>query len=163
QLPKLIASFRAANHSKAQLTSSELSILARFLLDEVKPPTRHTPRRIEGYVIHAEHHTDMFLNCKIYLGEGDPIKEPVWIKEYEPVFASEEQRSKRERLVLRHADILHRFPQHKNIVTYRIGKSTASHICIILSRKPGAFLGELLTRKPLGTTTEADLQRIPFD
>src|SRR5213078_2504819 len=118
QLPQLIAAFRAANHSRTQLNPSDLSILAGILLDEVKPLTKYAPRRIEGYVILAEHHTDMFLNCKIYLGEGEPIKEPVWIKEYEQVFASEEQRTKRERLILRHADILHRFPQHKNIVTY---------------------------------------------
>lgn len=163
QLPQLIAAFRAASRTNAQISSSNLKILANTLFAQTKPVSKPAPRSIEGYLVLAEHHTDTFLNCKIYLGEGAPIKEPVWIKEYEQVFASSKERTEREQLVLRHADILHRFPQHPNIVTYRIAKPTASHLYIILSRKPGAFLSELLTGKPLGPTTQADLQRIPFD
>src|SRR6266536_1982256 len=163
QLPQLIAAFRAAESRRVQLNKIELANLARVLLAKVKPHARPRQRRIEGHLIIAEHHIDTFLNCKIYLGEGDPIKEQVWIKEYDQVFASPEQRSKKERLVLRHAHILYRFPQHENIVNYRSFKSTSSHLYVILTRKPGAFLSELLTGKPLGPTTEADLQHIPFD
>lgn len=167
QLPQLIAAFRAArarqNQTPVQLSSESLKLVGNLLLQEVKPPKKPRRQRIDGYLILAEHHTDEFLNCQIYLGEGETLKEPVWIKKYEPVFSSPKHRSEREILVLRHADILNRFPQHKNIVDYRIGKSTTSHLYIILSRKPGAFLSELLTKKPLGPTTQADLQRIPFD
>lgn len=162
QLPQLIAAFRAAAPTRVELTPFQVSTLANVFLDAVKP-AKPEPRRIEGYLVIAEHHTDTFLDCKIYMGEGEPIKEPVWIKEYEQVLASQDQRSKREQLVLRHADVLYRFPQHKNIVQYRTAKPTPSHLYTILSRQPGAFLSELLTGKPLGPTTEADLQRIPFD
>ena len=41
--------------------------------------------------------------------------------------------------------------------------TTDSHLYIILERKPGAFLSELLSGKPLGQNKETDLQRIPFD
>lgn len=163
QLPHVIAAFRAVAHTRVELTQGQLAYAAKVLLGEVKPPAKPGRQRIEGYMIIAEHHVDTFLDCKIYLGEGEPIKEPVWIKEYEQVLASPEQRSKREQLVLRHADVLYRFPQHKNIVHYRTAKPTPSHLYIILSRQPGAFLRELLTLKPLGATTQADLQRIPFD
>ena len=78
-------------------------------------------------------------------------------------FTSPEERDKRDRLVLRHADILYRFPQHKHIVDYRTHKSTDSHLYVILSRKPGVFLNELLNGEPLGNTTQADLQQIPFN
>jgi serine/threonine protein kinase len=165
QLPQLIATFRAASSAATttQLSATQQAALADVLLAKIKPPAKPRQRRVEGYLVLAEHHIDPFLDCTIYLGEGEPIKEQVWIKEYEPVVASPEQRLQREQLVLRHADVLYRFLQHKNIVGYRLGKPTASHLYVILTRKPGAFLCELLTRKPLGPTTEADLQRIPFD
>jgi serine/threonine protein kinase len=164
QLPQLISAFRAVAPKGVQLQKIQQSVLADILLADVKPPDKPYQRRIEGYLVIAEHHTDTFLDCKIYLGEGEPIKEPVWIKEYEQVLApSQKQRSAKEQLVLRHADILYRFPQHKNIVDYRMGRSTDSHLYIILARKPGAFLNELLTRKPLCPVTEVELQRIPFD
>lgn len=163
QLPQLIAAFRAVTGTKTQLNAFQLKALVDVLLTQVKPPTKPRLRRIEGYIAIAEHHTDTFLDCKIYLGEGEPIKEQVWIKEYEQVFASAEQRAQREQLVLRHADILYRFPQHENIVNYRTVKQTDSHLYVILSRTSGAFLSELLSGKPLGPTTEVELQRIPFD
>lgn len=120
-------------------------------------------RRIEGHLVIAEHHTDSFLNCIIYQGEGEPIKEPVWIKQYDQVLAPSDQRSEREQLILRHADVLYRFPQHKNIVDYRVGQRTTFHLYVILARKPGAFLSELLSGKPFAQVTGADLQHIPFD
>jgi serine/threonine protein kinase len=164
QLSQLISAFRAVAPKGVQLKPLQQTILANVLLADVKPPDKPYQRRIEGYLVIAEHHSDTFLDCKIYMGEGEPIKEPVWIKEYEQVLApSQKQRVEKEQLVLRHADILHRFPQHKNIVDYRMGRSTDSHLYIILARKPGAFLSELLTGKPLCPTTEVDLQRIPFD
>ncbi len=163
QLPQLITAFRATVGAPKQLDASSLSKLANILIGNVRTPTVPTKRRIEGYSFIAEHHIDTFLGCKIYLGEGEPIKEQVWIKEYEQVLASPEQRSEREQLVLRHADVLHRFPQHKNIVHYRIGKSSASHLYVILTRTPGAFLSELLSGKPLGSTVQVGLERIPFD
>ena len=163
QFPQLIAAFRTAYSTSIQLNPFQRSALADTLLTQVKTPARHLQKRIEDYIVIAEHHTDAFLNCKIYLGEGELFHEPVWIKEYEQVFAPREQRNKREQLILRHADILHRFPQHPNIVAYRQFKSTASHLYIILERKPGAFLSELLSQQPVGLTTCADLARIPFD
>ena len=163
QFPRLLSAFRLASQAAVSLNALEQSHLAHVLLEDIKSPAKPVQRRIEGYVTVAEHHTDTFLNCKIYLGEGELFKEQVWIKEYEQVFASPKQHNERERLILRHADILHRFPQHKNIVNYCVAKSTERHLYIILSRKPGAFLSELLTRKSLGTTVEADVQRIPFD
>lgn len=115
QLPQLIAEFRATAGVPQRLNASFLSKLANILIGNVKTPATPIRRRIEGYSFLAKHHTDTFLGCKIYLGEGEPIKEQVWIKEYEQVLASPERRSEREQLVLRHADVLHRFPQHKNI------------------------------------------------
>ncbi len=163
QFPQLLKAFRAAQPTPTLLTSSQCSTLAKTLLEQAKEPSRQVLKRIDDYKIIAEHHTDTFLNCKIYLGEGELFNELVWIKEYEQVFAAPAQRNKREQLVLRHADILRRFPQHPNIVDYRLSKSTASHLYIVLSRKPGAFLSELLSQKPTGLTTQADLERIPFD
>ncbi len=163
QFPQLLAAFRAARPTAVQLTPFQRSALASTLLAQVKAPARHGLKRIEDYRVIAEHHTDTFLNCKIYLGEGELFNEQVWIKEYEQVFAPPAKRNQREQLVLRHADILRRFPQHPNIVAYHQFKSTASHLYVILSRKPGVFLSELLSQKPLGLTTQTDLVRIPFD
>ncbi|HEY0756035.1 MAG TPA: NERD domain-containing protein kinase family protein, partial [Ktedonobacteraceae bacterium] len=163
QLPQLIEAFRSADPARVQLDSMERARLVEALLENVKAPSKPRQRNIEGYLVLAEHHIDSFLDCKIYLGEGETIKELVWIKEYERLFAGPEQRAKREQLVLRHADVLYRFPQHKNIVDYRMGKPTDRHLYIILARKQGAFLSELLSGQPLGPTTESELQRIPFD
>jgi serine/threonine protein kinase len=163
QLPQLIAAFRAASPVKVQLNRPQLANLAEILVRKLKSPAKPHQRRIAGYLLMDEHHIDPFLDCKIYLGEGEPLKEQVWIKEYEQVLASPDQRAQKERLELRHADILYRFPQHRNIVTYRGVHATDFHLYIILERKPGAFLSELLSGKPLGQTTEVDLRRIPFD
>ena len=163
QLPQLIAAFRALGPAKVQLNRLQLANLADILVKKLKSPAKPYHRRIAGYLLMAEHHVDPFLDCKIYLGEGEPLKEQVWVKEYEQVLASPDQRAQKEQLVLRHADILHRFPQHKNIVAYRAVQTTHSHLYIILERKPGAFLSELLRGKPLGQTAEADLKHIPFD
>jgi hypothetical protein len=163
QLPQLIAAFRTANPARGQLNPIELANLADILVREIKPPAKPRRQRVDSYLIVAEHHTDSFLNCKVYLGEDELFKMPVWIKEYEQVLASPDQRIQKELVVLRHADVLNRFPEHKNVVTYRDYKVTDFHLYIVLERKPGAFLSELLSGKPLGRTTEADLQRIPFD
>lgn len=163
QLPQLIAAFRAASPAKVQLNRTQLANLAEILVRKLKSPAKPHQRRIASYLLIAEHYTDPFLDCKIYQGEGESLKEQVWIKEYEQVLASPDQRAQKERLELRHADILYRFPQHQNIVTYRSVHATDFHLYIILERKPGAFLSELLSGKPLGQTTEANLQRIPFD
>jgi serine/threonine protein kinase len=163
QLPQLIATFRAASSTKVQLNRTQLANLAEILVRKLKPPAKPHRRRVAGYVLVAEHHTDPFLDCKIYLGEGESLGEQVWVKEYDQVLASADQRAQKERLVLRHADILNRFPQHKNIVAYRTVHATDFHLYIILERKPGAFLSELLSGKPLGQNTEADLRRMPFD
>lgn len=164
QFPQLLSAFRLASKTALSLNALEQSRLVQVLLEDIESPAKPVQRRIEGYVTIAEHHRDTFLNCNIYLGEGELFKEQVWIKEYDQVFTSPKQHNERERLILRHADVLRRFPQHKNIVNYCMAKSTERHLYIILSRKPGAFLSELLTRKPLGTTTtKADLQRMPFD
>lgn len=163
QFPQFLAAFRTAVHPLLQLDQTQLSTLAKVLLGEIKPPTKPSPRRIEGHLVIAEHHTDSFLNCIIYQGEGEPIKEPVWIKQYDQVLAPSDQRSEREQLILRHADVLYRFPQHKNIVDYRVGQRTTFHLYVILARKPGAFLSELLSGKPFAQVTGADLQHIPFD
>lgn len=162
QLPQLISAFRIANNTSLHLTDVQQSTLADFFLNEAKP-VASKQRRIEGYLITAEHHVDTFLDCKIYQGEGELLDEHVWIKEYERIFTSSDERDQRDRLVLRHADILHRFPQHKNVVDYRAYKATDFHLYVILSRKPGAFLNELLYEKPLGNTTLADLQQVPFN
>jgi serine/threonine protein kinase len=163
QLPLLITEFRAASNKKVRLTPVQLSVLADFFLTEIKPRPDLQQRRIEDYRIIAEHHEDKFLNCKIYLGEGYLFNEQVWIKEYEQVFTTPEERDQRDRLILRHADVLHRFPQHEHIVNYRAYKSTDFHLYVILSRKPGVFLSELLYGKPSGNTTQADLQRFTFN
>jgi len=163
QFPRLLAAFRAANSTAMSLNSVQQSNLAKILLQEVKSPAQPVQRRIGGYVTIAEHHVDAFLNCKIYLGEGEITKEQVWIKEYEQVLPSPSQPGKRERLVLRHALILSNFPQHKNIVDYRTNVPTDQHLYVILSREPGVFLSELLSGKPLGPTMQADLQRFPFN
>lgn len=163
QFALFLAAFRATIRPQVRLDQSQLSALSKVLLREIKPPTKSSPRRIEGYLIMAEHHTDSFLNCTIYQGEGELIKEPVWIKQYDQVLVPSDQRSEREQLILRHADVLYRFPQHKNIVDYRVGQRTTFHLYVILARKPGAFLSELLSGRPFDRTTEADLQRIPFD
>ncbi len=163
QVPKLIAAFRAAHPVRDQLNRTQLASLAELLVKKLKAPTKPRRRRVAGYILLGEHHVDPFLDCKIYLGEGELLKEQAWIKEYEQVLASQDQRVQREQLVLRHADILQRFPQHKNIVTYRTVKATDAHLYVILDRQPGVFLSELLSGKPLGQTTEADVQRVPFD
>jgi serine/threonine protein kinase len=163
QLPLLIAAFRAASNKRVLLTPFQLSALADFFLTEIKPRPDLEQRRIEDYRIIAEHHMDTFLNCKVYLGEADLLNEPVWIKEYERVFTTPDERDRRDRLILRHADVLHRFPQHEHIVNYRTYISTDFHLYVILSRKPGVFLSELLYGKPYGNTTQADLQRFPFN
>jgi serine/threonine protein kinase len=163
QLPQLIAAFRAEATEKVHLNHFQLANLAEILLKKLKTSDKPHRRRIADCVLIAEHHVDPFLDCKIYLGEAGPFKEQVWVKEYEQVLASPNQRPQKEQLALRHADILKRFPQHKNIVTYRMAHTTDSHLYIILERKPGAFLSELLSDKPLGQNTEADLQCIPFD
>ncbi|QBD82816.1 hypothetical protein EPA93_45385 [Ktedonosporobacter rubrisoli] len=163
QLPQLIAAFRAASDKRVHLTSIQLSVLADAFLSEVKPRPDLEQRIIEGYRIIAEHHVDTFLNCKIYTGEGHLLQEQVWVKEYERLFTSPKERDQKDRLMLRHAEVLDGPLQHKNIVHYRHYKITDFHLYVILSRKPGVFLSELLYGKFLGNTTEADLQRIPFN
>ncbi len=162
QLPLLIAAFRAASNTRVHLTPIQLSVLADSFLSEVKPRPDLEQRIIEGYRITAEHHEDTFLNCKIYTGEGHLLKEQVWIKEYERVFTSSEERERKDRLILRHAEVLDRSLQHENIVNYRNYKITDFHLYVFLSRKPGVFLSELLYGKPFDNTTQADLQRVPF-
>ncbi len=163
QFPRLLAAFRSEVQTQVRLDLSQLSALAKVLLGEIKPAISPSVKRMAGYLAIAEHHTDSFLNCTIYLGEGEPIKELVWIKQYDQVLASSDQRDEREQLILRHADVLYRFLQHRNIVAYRAVTRTTSHLYVILARKPGAFLSELLSGKPISQVTETALQRIPFD
>jgi serine/threonine protein kinase len=164
QVPLLISSFRAASNTpQVSLTKVQQAALADFFLQEATSRPDLAQRRIEGYRIIAEHHTDTFLNCKVYTGQGDLLDEQVWIKEYERVFTSPEERTKRDRLILRHADVLNRFPQYPHIVNYCAHKSTDSHLYVILSRQPGVFLSELLIGQPLGDTTSEDLKRVPFN
>jgi len=162
QLPLLIAAFRTASNTQLRLTPVQLSALADFFLTEMKPKPDLAQRSIEGYRIIADHHEDTFLNCKIYSGEEYLLNEQVWIKEYERIFTTPEERDQRDRLILRHADVLHRFPQHEHIVNYRAHTSTDFHLYVILSRKPGVFLSELLYGTPLGNTALAELQSFPF-
>ena len=163
QLPQLIAAFRAANPTAVPLNSIQQSSVAKVLLEGVKPSAKSKQWGIGNYVAIAEHHMDAFLDCEIYVGEGKFTKEPVWIKKYQQVLRSSSDPGKREQLVLRHALILSDFPQHQNIVAYRTDASTDRHLYIILSRKPGVFLSELLSGKPVGPTTQTDLQRVPFN
>ncbi|EFH80499.1 NERD domain-containing protein kinase family protein [Ktedonobacter racemifer] len=164
QLPQLIAAFRAATPTnKVHLNAMQQAKVAEVLLSEVKAAAKPRQHSIEGYLLLGEHHTDSFLDCKIYLGEGEVFKDPVWIKEYGQVLASQDQRAKREQLVLRHADVLTRFAQHKHIVEYRTFKSTDDSLYVILARRSGAFLSELLTGEPHRQTPEEELKRIPFD
>jgi hypothetical protein len=127
QLPQLIGAFRVASPSKVQLNRSQLANLAEILVKKPKSSAKPRQKRIADYVYTTEHHFDPFLDCKIYPGEGELLKEPVWIKEYDQVLASPDQPDRRT------------FPQHKNIVVYRAVQATASHLYIILERKPRRF------------------------
>jgi hypothetical protein len=160
--PRLLEAFRKATSKRVRLNASQRSALANLLRSQMKA-AKHHRKHIDDYIVTAEHHVDAFLDCKIYEGEDEIFHQPVWLKEYKQILASPDQRNQREKLMLRHADVLLRFPQHPNIVTYRHHKSTPSHLYVILSRKPGAFLSELITQKPFGRTTQAELSRIPFD
>jgi serine/threonine protein kinase len=162
QFPLLLAEFRALQESNIALNPMELSLLADFFLTEMKPHAASQQRRIDDYRIIAEHHVDPFLNCKIYLGEGDLLHDQIWMKEYERIFSSSEERSQKDRLMLRHADVLQRFPDHPHIVNYHSYKLTEHHLYVMLYRKPGVFLSELLSGEPLGQTTIEELQRVPF-
>ncbi|GHO47007.1 NERD domain-containing protein kinase family protein [Ktedonospora formicarum] len=164
QLPQLIAAFRAANPTKnIHLNAIQQAKVANILLSEVKVAAKSRQRSIEGYLLLNEHHNDAFLDCKIFLGEGEVFKDPVWIKEYGQVLASQDQRVKREQLILRHADVLTRFAHYKHIVEYRTVKSTDENLYVILARRSGAFLSELLSGELYRATSEEELKQIPFD
>src|SRR5262249_27079572 len=84
--PQLLSALRLASRTSLSLTTLELSHLVQVLLEDIKSSAKPVQRRIDNYVTVAEHHTDIFLNCKIYLGEGELFKEQVWIKEYDQIF-----------------------------------------------------------------------------
>ena len=161
QLPQVIAAFRAAAASKVQLGAVELAQIQKVLRSAIKEPAQPRRRSVEGYVILNEHHQDPFLNCTIYAGESETLQEPVWIKEYAQELTTPEQREQQRRLALRHADVLYRLPQHPNIVSYRASQTTDCHLYVILARRPGVFLSEFISGEPQGTTTSAELKKIP--
>ena len=112
QLPWLIAAFRAEATERVHLNRIQLASLSEILVNNLKTSDKPHRRRIADYVLIAEHHFDPFLDCRIYLGEAGPFKEQVWVKEYNQILASSDQRTQKEQLVLRHADILNRLSQY---------------------------------------------------
>lgn len=164
QLPKVIANFRATAAPHAQLGAVELAQIQKLLHSAIKEPAQPRQRSVEGYAILNEHHQDPFLNCTIYAGESETLQEPVWIKEYARELTTPEQRKQQQRLALRHGDVLSRLQQqqqHPNIVSYCASQATDFHLYVILARRPGIFLNEFISGEPQGTTTSAELKKIP--
>lgn len=163
QLPRVIAAFRTAAASKVELGKVELGAVElaqvqKVLHSAIKEPAQPGKRSVDGYVILNEHHQDPFLNCTIYIGESETLQEPVWIKEYAQELTTPEQREQHRRLALRHADVLHRLPQHPNIVSYRASQSTDFHLYIMLVRHPGIFLNEFMSGNLGNLQVPTDLQ-----
>ena len=164
QLPQVIAAFRAASKvewGSVELGSMELAQVQKALHSAIKEPAQPRRRSVDGYVILNEYHQDPFLNCTIHTGESETLQEPVWIKEYAQELTTPEQRDQQRRLALRHADVLHRLPQHPNIVSYRASKTTDFHLYVILTRDPGIFLSEFISGNLQETATNAGLKKIP--